>query len=45
MNRHPRPTMLRESRKAIEAGFNHHLVKPTSIEELTQLLLTLPHAD
>lgn len=33
-----------DRRKAIEAGFNHHLVKPTSIDELTQLLLTLPLA-
>ena len=34
-----------DRRKAIEAGFNHHMVKPTSSEELTQLLLTLPHGD
>lgn len=31
-----------DRRKAIEAGFHHHLTKPTSIDELTQLLQALP---
>ena len=34
-----------DRRKAIEAGFSHHMVKPTSIEELTQLLHTLPNRE
>ncbi len=31
-----------DRRRAIEAGFHHHLTKPTSIDQLTQLLSTLP---
>lgn len=31
-----------DRRKAIEAGFNHHLTKPTSIEALEQILSTRP---
>jgi len=31
-----------DRRRAIEAGFHHHLTKPTSIDQLTQLLGTLP---
>ena len=31
-----------DRRKSLEAGFNHHLVKPTSIAALQRLLLTVP---
>ncbi len=31
-----------DRRRAIEAGFHHHLTKPTSIDQLTQLLNSLP---
>jgi CheY-like chemotaxis protein len=31
-----------DRRLAVEAGFNHHLIKPTSIEALEQLLMTRP---
>lgn len=31
-----------DRRKAIEAGFHHHLTKPTSIDQLTELLKSLP---
>ena len=31
-----------DRRRAIEAGFHHHLTKPTSIDQLTQLLSALP---
>ena len=31
-----------DRRKSLEAGFNHHLVKPTSIAVLQRLLLTVP---
>lgn len=31
-----------DRRRAIEAGFNHHMTKPTSIEALEQLLRTRP---
>jgi PAS domain S-box-containing protein len=31
-----------DRRRALEAGFNYHLVKPTSLETLEQLLQTLP---
>lgn len=31
-----------DRRRAIEAGFHHHLTKPASIDQLTQLLCTLP---
>jgi PAS domain S-box-containing protein len=31
-----------DRRRAVEAGFDHHMVKPTNIEDLTSLLLTLP---
>ena len=34
-----------DRRKAFEAGFNHHLVKPVSIDALEQLLQGLPVAD
>ncbi len=33
-----------DRRRAIEAGFHQHLTKPTSIDQLTQLLSTLPVA-
>ena len=29
---------------AVEAGFDRHMVKPVNLEELTQLLLTVPDA-
>ncbi len=31
-----------DRRRAFEAGFNHHLVKPVTIEVLEQILLTVP---
>jgi len=31
-----------DRRTAFEAGFNHHLVKPTSMEALERILLTVP---
>jgi PAS domain S-box-containing protein len=31
-----------DRRKSFEAGFQHHLTKPTSIDQLTQLLSSLP---
>lgn len=31
-----------DRRRALEAGFDHHLVKPTSIEALHELLMTVP---
>ncbi|HEX4144668.1 MAG TPA: CHASE3 domain-containing protein [Pirellulales bacterium] len=34
-----------DRRKAFEAGFNHHLVKPVSIDALEQLLQGLPVAE
>ena len=34
-----------DRRRAIEAGFNRHMVKPANLEELMQLLITLPHAE
>ena len=34
-----------DRRRAFEAGFNHHLVKPVSIDALEQLLQGLPVAD
>ncbi len=34
-----------DRRKAIEAGFHHHLTKPTSIDQLTQLLHSLPDGE
>ena len=33
-----------DRRQAFEAGFDHHMVKPASIEALQQLLLTVPAA-
>ncbi len=34
-----------DRRKAIEAGFDHHLTKPASIDQLMQLLQTLPEGE
>jgi PAS domain S-box-containing protein len=34
-----------DRRRALEAGFNHHLTKPASIERLEHLLRTLPHRE
>jgi PAS domain S-box-containing protein len=34
-----------DRRKAIEAGFHHHLTKPASMDQLAQLLHTLPGGD
>lgn len=31
-----------DRRRAIEAGFHHHLIKPTSIDQLVRLLFTVP---
>ena len=31
-----------DRRRAFEAGFNHHLVKPVTVEALEQVLLTIP---
>ena len=33
-----------DRRRAFEAGFNHHLVKPASMEALERVLLTIPKA-
>ncbi len=30
---------------SLNAGFNHHLVKPASFEDLQQILATVPPAD
>jgi CheY-like chemotaxis protein len=34
-----------DRRKSTEAGFDNHLTKPTSIDQLMQLLQTLPERD
>jgi hypothetical protein len=31
-----------DRRRAFEAGFKHHMVKPATLEALQQLLLTIP---
>jgi PAS domain S-box-containing protein len=31
-----------DRRRAIDAGFHHHLIKPTSIDQLARLLFTVP---
>ena len=33
-----------DRRQAFEAGFNHHLVKPASLESLEHLLMSIPSA-
>ena len=33
-----------DRRRAIEAGFHHHLTKPTSLDQLVRLLITVPAA-